>query len=66
MSISYAGIVLVLGHEGSLEGRNVALGATLIFLSALAYAIYLTYSGELVRRLGVSRSILRRNFSHSA
>jgi drug/metabolite transporter (DMT)-like permease len=57
MSISYAGIVLVLGHEGSLEGRNVALGATLIFLSALAYAIYLTYSGELVRRLGAMRLV---------
>lgn len=57
MAISYAGVVLVFGHEVRLEGRNVALGALLVFLSAVAYAVYLVYSGELVRRIGSLRLV---------
>jgi drug/metabolite transporter (DMT)-like permease len=47
--------LLVFGHEISLEGDNVALGAALVFGSAITYAIYLTYSGQLVQRLGSLR-----------
>lgn len=57
MAISYTGVVLVFGHEASLAGRNVALGALLVFLSAVSYAVYLVYSGELVRRLGALRLV---------
>ncbi|MBC5781657.1 DMT family transporter [Ramlibacter sp. USB13] len=51
MAISYAGVMLVFGHEARLEGRNVALGTALVFLSAVSYAVYLVYSGEMVKRL---------------
>lgn len=57
MAISYAGVVLVFGHEARLEGSNVALGALLVFLSAVSYAVYLVYSGQLVRRLGSLRLV---------
>lgn len=55
MAVSYSGVLLVFGHEASLQGPNVALGAALVFLSALSYALYLSYSGELVQRLGALR-----------
>ena len=55
MAVSYAGVVLVFGHEARLEGSNVALGALLVLLSAVSYAVYLVYSGEEVKRLGALR-----------
>jgi drug/metabolite transporter (DMT)-like permease len=55
MAVSYSGVLLVFGHEVSLAGDNVVLGATLVFLSAFTYAIYLSYSGQLVQRLGSLR-----------
>ena len=55
MAISYAGVLLVFGHEVSLAGPDVVLGAVLVFLSALSYAVYLLYSGQLVQRLGSLR-----------
>ena len=57
MAISYSGVVLVFGHEISLQGADAALGALLVFLSAVSYAIYLVYSGELVKRLGSLRLV---------
>jgi drug/metabolite transporter (DMT)-like permease len=55
MGISYAGVLLVFGQEVSMAGSHVALGAFLVFLSALSYALYLLYSGQLVQRLGALR-----------
>jgi len=55
MAVSYSGVLLVFGHEVSLVGEHVALGAALVFASAITYAIYLTYSGQLVQRLGSLR-----------
>jgi drug/metabolite transporter (DMT)-like permease len=55
MAVSYSGVLLVFGHEVSLVGDNIGLGAILVFGSAITYAIYLTYSGELVQRLGSLR-----------
>ena len=52
MAVSYAGVVLVFGHEVKLEGAEAALGAFFVLLSAVSYAVYLTYSGEMVHRLG--------------
>ncbi len=57
MAVSYAGIVLVFAHEIQLQGRDAVLGAALVFASALLYAIYLVYSGELVQRLGSLRLV---------
>ena len=55
MAISYSGVLLVFGHEVTLAGPDAVLGAFLVFLSAVAYALYLTYSGQLVQRLGALR-----------
>jgi drug/metabolite transporter (DMT)-like permease len=55
LAVSYAGVLLVFGHEARLEGAGTLLGAALVFGSALSYAVYLVYSGEEVRRLGSLR-----------
>ncbi len=57
MAISYCGVVLVFGHEITLQGADAAWGALLVFLSAVSYAIYLVYSGEMVQRLGALRLV---------
>ena len=57
MAISYGGVILVFGHEIKLEGADAALGALLVFGSAVSYAIYLSFSGELVQRLGSLRLV---------
>ena len=55
MAVSYSGVLLVFGHELSLTGANVLLGSVLVLASALTYAVYMTYSGQLVQRLGALR-----------
>ena len=57
MAISYGGVLLVFGHEVTLQGADVGLGALLVFLSAVSYALYLFYSGEMVQRLGSLRLV---------
>ena len=58
MSISYAGVLLVFGHEVQLgQSAAAAWGALLVFLSAVSYAIYLVASGEFVKRLGSLRLV---------
>jgi len=55
LGVSYCGVLLVFGHELGALGANAALGAALVFASAVSYAVYLVYSGEEVRRLGALR-----------
>jgi drug/metabolite transporter (DMT)-like permease len=55
LAVSYAGVLCVFGKEVTLQGANVPFGATLVFGSAVSYAIYLSYSGEEVKRLGALR-----------
>ena len=55
LAVSYCGVLLVFGVEARLVGSDVALGAALVFGSAVSYAVYLVYSGEEVRRLGALR-----------
>lgn len=55
MAVSYAGVLVVFGHEAHLEGPHTLLGAALVFGSAASYAVYLVLSGEEVRRLGSLR-----------
>lgn len=58
MAVSYGGVLLVFGHEALAGlGREAALGALLVFGSAVSYAIYLVYSGEMVKRLGSMRLV---------
>jgi drug/metabolite transporter (DMT)-like permease len=61
MGISYAGVVLVFGHELWLQGPGqiggTARGALLVLISAICYAVYLVHSGEMVKRLGSLRLV---------
>jgi drug/metabolite transporter (DMT)-like permease len=57
MAISYAGVLLVFGHEIGFAGKDAALGALLVLGSAASYAAYLVYSGQLVQRLGSLRLV---------
>jgi drug/metabolite transporter (DMT)-like permease len=57
MALSYGGVVLVFGFEISFAGADAALGAMLVLGSAVSYAIYLSFSGELVQRLGSLRLV---------
>jgi len=55
LAISYSGVLLVFGQEMGEQGTHAVLGAGLVFGSALSYAFYLLYSGEVVKRLGAMR-----------
>jgi drug/metabolite transporter (DMT)-like permease len=57
MAVSYSGVMLVFSHELSFAGADVALGGTLVFASAVSYAMYLIYSGQLVQRIGALRLV---------
>jgi drug/metabolite transporter (DMT)-like permease len=56
LAVSYAGVLLVFGHELAFgHERNAALGAALVLGSAASYAVYLVASGEVVARIGSLR-----------
>jgi drug/metabolite transporter (DMT)-like permease len=55
LAVSYAGVLLVFVHELDFNGTSTVLGASLVFASAVSYAVYLSFSGEEVRRLGALR-----------
>lgn len=57
MAVSYSGVLLVFVHELSFTGTDVALGGALVFASALTYALYLLYSGQIVQRIGALRLV---------
>ncbi len=53
--ISYAGLALVLSQGFAGHNRDLALGALLIFASALCYAGYLVSGSQVVARIGSMR-----------
>jgi drug/metabolite transporter (DMT)-like permease len=55
LALSYAGVLVVFGHDIQFSGSQALLGATLVFGSAVSYALYLVYSGTAVKRLGALR-----------
>ncbi len=55
LAVSYCGVLVVFVHELSFQGSDAALGAALVFASAVSYAVYLVLSGEEVKRLGALR-----------
>jgi len=58
MAISYAGALVVFGHEVRIgEASATAWGTLLVFLSAVSYAVYMIASGEFVKRLGSLRLV---------
>jgi len=57
LALSYGGIALVFQHEvGTVENVPLlALGATLVFLSAMVYAVYLIAGSRIVQKIGSMR-----------
>jgi drug/metabolite transporter (DMT)-like permease len=62
MAVSYSGVLLVFGHElltqppaQAAMASQTVWGATLVFGSAVSYAVYLAFSGQEVQRLGALR-----------
>jgi hypothetical protein len=56
MGVSYCGVLLVFGHEVTCRAAR-SPGARCWCFSALSYALYLVYSGEMVRRIGSLRLV---------
>jgi drug/metabolite transporter (DMT)-like permease len=52
VAVAYAGVTLVFQHDVRFDGDAAVLGGSLAFLGAVAYAIYLVCSGEIVHRVG--------------
>jgi drug/metabolite transporter (DMT)-like permease len=50
-------VLLVFGHEVQFSAGYAVWGTFLVFLSAVIYALYLVYSGQLVQRLGSLRLV---------
>ena len=55
MGLSYLGVVIALLHDFDIGGSNIMLGSGIVFASAVAYALYLVGSGEMVKRIGALR-----------
>ena len=55
LGVSYAGIALVLYNQLHGDNRLFALGAVLVFASALCYAGYLVAGSQVVKRVGSMR-----------
>ena len=57
LATSYCGIVLVFVHDLHGGAGNAILGSSLVLGSAISYALYLLFCGELVRRIGTLRLV---------
>lgn len=55
LALSYGGITLVFLQGVAERQPGIAMGTALVFGSALAYAVYLVGSGEVIGRLGATR-----------
>ncbi len=55
LAVAYAGIIAAFWHDVRSGGAEVPLGAALVFGSAITYALYLVFAGELVHRVGAIR-----------
>jgi drug/metabolite transporter (DMT)-like permease len=53
--LTYAGVALVMSNLIGAPSADLPLGGALVFASAIAFAIYLVGSGELVLRVGSMR-----------
>ncbi|MEO8600661.1 MAG: DMT family transporter, partial [bacterium] len=55
--VSYLGTVFVFLHDVSSGGNNVWLGGAFVLGSAVSYALYLIFCGELLQRVGTLRLV---------
>ena len=55
--LSYLGVAIAVAHDFSVAGDTgaIVLGCSLVFGSAVSYALYLMVNGQVVGRLGTSR-----------
>jgi drug/metabolite transporter (DMT)-like permease len=57
LGLAYCGIILVFVHDLAGGSGSTIVGSLLVLGSALAYALYLLGSGEMVRRIGSLRLV---------
>ncbi len=57
LGLSYCGIVLVFVHDLQGGAGSIVTGSLLVLGSAMAYAVYLLGTGEMVRRIGSLRLV---------
>jgi drug/metabolite transporter (DMT)-like permease len=55
IAVSYVGMALVVWPDLQHPSSRLGLGMALVFGSAVAYAVYLVGSGEMIQRLGANR-----------
>ena len=55
LAVTYAGTGLVLSQATAGQHENLPLGASLVFASAVAYAIYLVLGSQIIQRVGSMR-----------
>ena len=55
LAVTYGGTALVLSHAMGGQHENLPLGASLVFASAVAYAIYLVLGSQIIQRVGSMR-----------
>ncbi len=58
IALCYSGIALAVAHDLTITGtaRDVWIGGSLVFASAVSYALYLMGNGQAVVRLGAART----------
>lgn len=52
LAMSYAGILIIFGHDLKTLGDEVLLGTFLVFISAVAFAIYVVFSKAIITQVG--------------
>lgn len=52
LALSYAGILLIFGHDMLTLGQDVVFGTVLVFISAVSFAIYTLWSKPLIGKVG--------------
>jgi drug/metabolite transporter (DMT)-like permease len=57
LALSYCGIVLVFVHDLTGGAGSTVIGSLFVLGSAASYAIYLLFTGEMVRRIGSLRLV---------
>lgn len=57
LAVSYMGTVFVFLHDVRSGGSNVWVGGAFVLGSAVSYALYLIFSGELLQRVGTLRLV---------
>ncbi|WP_438865349.1 DMT family transporter [Neptunicella sp.] len=52
LGLSYAGILLIFGHDMATMGEDVLLGTILVFIGAISFAVYTLWSKPLIGKVG--------------